>query len=139
MSDPAELLARFYDAETNLLSGHGDFSAMAQTLHEDCVIVQPESLPYAGEWTGHDGYRRWMEAFSKAWTTLSVHDPRIYAAGEQTLFARSTVIATARTTGSEMPYPLLQMIWISADRIARIEPFYWDTHVVLKALSKAGA
>ena len=40
-----------------LLSGRGDLSAMAQTLHEDCVIVQPESLPYAGERTGHSGYR----------------------------------------------------------------------------------
>ena len=134
MNDPRELLGRFYEAETAYLTGRGDFSAMAQTLHEDCVMVQPESLPYAGEWTGHDGYRSWMDAFAQVWESLSVTDAQIYIGDDQTLFSRSTVNATAKATGAAVTYPLLQMITIQDERIARIEPFYWDTQTVLHVL-----
>ena len=78
-----------------------------------------------------------MKLSSEAWETLSVDDSHVYLADEQTLFSRSTVNATAKTTGTAVTYPLLQMITIRANRIARIEPFYWDTAAILQAFSKA--
>lgn len=138
MTDPRAVLERFYGAETVYLQDGGDFGPMDPTLDPHCVMVQPESLPYAGEWRGHDGYRRWMDAFGEAWTSLSVTDPQIFVAGASTVFSRSTVVAKARATGTDITYPLLQMITIREDRIARIEPFYCDTHATLAVLGEAG-
>lgn len=48
----------------------------------------------------------------------------------------STVVATAGASGADISHPLLQVVTLSEDRIARIEPFSWDTHSVLQTLSK---
>ena len=133
--DPRALLKRFYDAESAYLDGGEDFAAMTQTLHENCVMLQPDALPYAGTWIGHDGYHRWLDAFSQAWKTLRVTDAHVHLADAHTVFSRSTVVATARATAADITYPLLQMILIRDERIARIEPFYWDTHAVRDILT----
>lgn len=136
--DPRAILTRFYEAESAYLAvDEGDFAPMADTLHPECVMVQPESLPYAGEWRGHEGYHRWMLAFGRAWASLSVEDSSVYVADGETVISRSIVVATARLTGQEIKYPLLQIITIREGRILRIEPFHWDTHQVLAALAGA--
>ena len=132
------ILARFYAAESAYLEAEDDqrdFSSMAATLHPDCLMVQPDSLPYAGEWRGHEGYKAWMNAFSDAWGSLSVNDSRIYVAEADTVFSRSTVVGIVRATGQQIRYPLLQMITVRDGRILRIEPFYWDTHHILTAFA----
>lgn len=134
---PVALLARFYEAESGYLADQGDFGPMAETLDRECVMVQPDSLPYGGQWQGHQGYQDWLQAFGQAWASLSVQGSHIYAAEADTVFSRSTVVGTARATGREITYPLLQMITIRDGRILRIEPFYWDTHQVLVAFGDA--
>ena len=62
----AETLKRFYEAESAYLApSGGDFSEVAATLDPDCVIFQPTSLPYGGEWRGHGGFEAWMKAFAE--------------------------------------------------------------------------
>ena len=136
--DPIDILRRFYAAESVYLSagGRGDFSPMADTLAKDCVMLQPDSLPYRGCWRGHDGYRRWMDAFAEAWSSLDVREPHMNPCGEDLVFVRSTVHATARGSGHELTWPLLQMIQLRRGLIARIEPFYWDTHPLVAALGQ---
>ena len=138
-SDLGELVARFYGAESAYLAaepGQGDFAPMASTLHRECVMIQPDSLPYSGEWRGHAGYQAWMEAFARTWRSLAVTDSRLYQADPITVFSRSTVVATARINSRRISYPLLQMIAIRDGQIQRVEPFYWDTHQVLAALGE---
>ena len=50
-------LERFYEAESAYLTAaKPDFSAIVATLDPECVIYQPASLPYGGEWRGHLGF-----------------------------------------------------------------------------------
>ncbi len=50
-------LERFYAAESAyLLAAEPDFSPVAATLDPECVIYQPDSLPYGGAWRGHAGF-----------------------------------------------------------------------------------
>ena len=71
----AETLKRFYEAESAYLApSGGDFSEVAATLDPDCVIFQPTSLPYGGEWRGHGGFEAWMKAFAEEWSSLQVKD-----------------------------------------------------------------
>ena len=54
-------LQNFYQAEDAYLNaGEGDLSSIAKTLDPDCVVRQPTSLPYGGEWRGHAGVETWM-------------------------------------------------------------------------------
>ena len=46
-----------------------DFGPGAATLHPDCLLCEPASLPYSGEWRGLDGVVRWMRTFKAAWSS----------------------------------------------------------------------
>lgn len=129
MTDNAtEALLRFYAAEKEYLATGGqDFSSIARTLDPECVMHQPNSLPYAGEWRGHDGFEQWMTAFGETWSSLSVENPVFFPSGPDHIFVRSTVVARSKRTGTEITWPLLQMVTIRNDRILEIQPFYWDT------------
>ena len=75
-----DTLNSFYKAEAEYLaSGSGDFTAIASTLDPDCVIFQPSSLPYGGEWRGHVGFESWMKAFAQQWTYMEVKNSQLYA------------------------------------------------------------
>lgn len=106
--DSMDVLRRFYEAEEVYLSPEGgDFSVIAETLDPECAMIQPDSLPYAGEWRGHEGFERWMIAFGEQWASLSVQEPQFFPAGEEVVFVRSTVVAQAKATGVELTWPLL--------------------------------
>ena len=132
--DAFATLTRFYEAETVYMGpGGGDFSVIAGTLDEDCVIHQPASLPYGGEWRGHAGFEAWMRAFSDAWSHLEVRNPRFHPAGD-VVVSRSHVHATARASGRVTDWPLLQFVRVRDAKILELRPFHWDTAAMLSAL-----
>lgn len=133
--DPTSTLLRFYEAETAYLApGGGDFAVIAETLDPDCVLHQPASLPYGGEWRGPAGFEAWMVAFGQAWSRLEVIDPQFFPSGEDSIFVRSHVSATARVSGKEAEWDLLQHFRVRDGRILELRPFHWDTTVLLQAL-----
>jgi hypothetical protein len=130
-----EVLTRFYAAETEYLSPEGgDFGVMAELLDPGVAIYQADALPYSGVWRGHDGFKRWMEAFGEVWLSLEVRDPQIFESGE-TVFSRSTCFGVSRRTGRSVDWPLLQQIKIENGLIKEIWPFYWDTAYLLEFIT----
>ncbi|MDV6264588.1 nuclear transport factor 2 family protein [Rhodococcoides yunnanense] len=127
-SDCEQVLLKFYAAEAKYIATGGkDFSEIASTLDPECVMYQPDSMPYAGEWHGHDGLERWMAAFGDTWASLTVENPTFYPSGADHIFVRSTVVARAKRTGTDITWPLLQMITVRDGRILDMQPFHWDT------------
>ncbi|WP_410605806.1 nuclear transport factor 2 family protein [Amycolatopsis sp. lyj-90] len=127
-------LMRFYAAESRYLEeGAGDFSEIAETLDPGCVIYQPASLPYGGEWRGHAGFEAWMVAFGDAWSSLEVRNPE-FVVQEEVVVSRSHVHAVARRTNVAVDWPLLQHFRIRNGKIKELRPFYWDTALVVEAL-----
>ncbi len=138
--DSIVVLKRFYEAEEIYLSPEGgDFGVVAETLDPECAMIQPDSLPYGGEWRGHEGFERWMIAFGEQWAALSVTEPQFFPHGDDLVFVRSRVLARAKATGAEIEWPLLQMIKVRDGRILEIRPFYWDTALVLRGCGLQGA
>ena len=128
-------LRRFYTAETAFLApGGGDFTPIAETLDPDCVLYQPASLPYGGEWRGPEGFRAWMTAFGKVWSTLEVVDPQFYPSGDDVIVSRSHVHAVSRVTGRNVDWPLMQFFRVRDDRIVELRPFHWDTAALLAGI-----
>lgn len=136
--DPAlAAIERFYEAETAYLApGGGDFGVIAATLDPECVLYQPASLPYGGEWRGHSGFRRWMEAFGEQWASLEVKNARFYPV-EDIVFSHSHVYAVARASGQAIDWPLLQLFRVRDSKILELRPFHWDTAAMLPALDRS--
>ncbi|WP_164923810.1 nuclear transport factor 2 family protein [Sinorhizobium fredii] len=128
-------LKRFYAAETVYLApGGGDFGPIAETLDPGCVLYQPATLPYGGEWRGPEGFRAWMEAFGRVWSHLEVRDPQFYPSGDEVIVSRSHVHATVRATGQAVDWPLMQFFRVRNNRIVELRPFYWDTAALLAGI-----
>ena len=137
MDAALDTLMRFYAAETAYLApGGGDFAVIAQTLDPDCVLHQPASLPYGGEWRGPAGFEAWMKAFGAQWSSLEVRDPRFYPSGDLVV-SHSHVHAVARASGRTIDWPLLQLFRVRDGRILELRPFHWDTAAMLPALGLA--
>ena len=127
-------LQRFYAAEAAyLLAAEPDFTPIAATLDPECVIYQPASLPYGGEWRGHAGFEAWLCAFREVWSSLEVKESEIFSYGD-VLVSRSHVYANARGTQRKADWPLLQYFRLRNTRILELRPFYWDTSVLLDVL-----
>ena len=130
------ILTRFYDAESKYLAaGGGDFSGVAATLDPECVIYQPESLPYGGAWRGHSGFEAWMQAFAQQWSSLEVTDAELYPHGD-VIVSRSHVCAIAKGSDLRLDWPLLQFFRLRNSVILELRPFYWDTAALLTALKR---
>ncbi len=127
-------LARFYEAESAYLAaGGGDFSAIAAALDPECVLYQPASLPYGGEWRGHRGFEAWMQAFAQQWSSLEVKGTELYQDGD-VIVSKSHVYAVAKATGLNLDWPLLQFFRMREKKILELRPFYWDTAALLMML-----
>ncbi len=130
-----QVLQRFYEAEARYMAAeHPDFGPVAATLHPDCLLCEPASLPYGGEWRGRGGVERWMRLFRATWSSLEVRGSEIFGEGD-TLFSRSHVYATARATNKPADWALLQQFTIRQDGVLELRPFHWDTAAILPALS----
>ena len=132
---PFETLQRFYKEESAYLEApENGFAGIAATLDPECVIYQPASLPYGGEWKGHSGFEEWMKAFSQQWDSLEVTSPDLYPHGD-VIVSRSHVYAIAKSSGRKVDWPLLQFFRICDGKILELRPFYWDTAALLSALN----
>ena len=130
------VIQRFYEAEaTYFAPDGGDFDALAATLDPECVLYQPASLPYGGEWRGPIGFERWLQAFSAQWSSLEVKNSEFYPI-EDVVFSRSHVYAVARVSNQAINWPLLQFFRIRGDKILELRPFHWDTAAMLPALDR---
>ena len=129
-------IRRFYEAESIYLApGGGDFRVIAATLDPECVLYQPASLPYGGEWRGPAGFERWMKAFGEQWSSLEVKESEFYPVGD-VVFSRSHVYAVARATDQVINWPLLQFFRVRNFKILELRPFHWDTAAMLPAMGR---
>ena len=135
MQNPTATLRQFYAAESAyLFAAEPDFAPIAATLDPECIIHQPASLPYGGEWRGHAGFEAWMRAFTAVWSSLEVREPELFPLGE-VLVSRSHVYATARRDSRKADWPLLQLFRFRNGRILELQPFYWDTAALLASIN----
>ena len=137
MGDPDAAKAAvqsFYDAEAGYMASESrDFAPVAETLCENVLLCKPASLPYGGEYRGHDAFERWLRAFAGTWSSMEVRNSEMFALGS-IVFSRSHVYAKASATGAPADWPLLQYFRVENGRIAELRPFHWDTAAILPAL-----
>ncbi|MGV8872830.1 MAG: nuclear transport factor 2 family protein [Rhodococcus sp. (in: high G+C Gram-positive bacteria)] len=130
-----QTLMRFYDAETAYLApGGGDFAPIAATLDPECALHVPESLAYGGDYYGPAGYEEWSKAFRDEWAALEVRSPK-FIAQEDVVIVVAHCYATAKATGNDVDWPLVQLFKVRENKILELSAFYWDTAAVKAAMT----
>lgn len=135
-TDSTAVLTGMYAAEAEYLAaggpGKASFAPLAPYFSPDVVLHQAEALPFGGTWRGHAGMERFFLAMSLAWESFDMVEQEFLATGE-TAVVLTRVRARARATGRELDFPILQTLTIEDGRIARVQPFYWDTAAIAEA------
>jgi uncharacterized protein len=132
-----QVLERFYEAERKYMQAGGlkagaSFEGMAETLHPDVVLHQSPDLPYGGEWKGHEGFKKWSIAMSEAYEYLDVRDPQFFE-NEDTVVILCRLITRSRATGTELEYPMAQVMKIRGGKLVECRPFYWNVPAYISA------
>ncbi|MEV6278615.1 nuclear transport factor 2 family protein [Nocardia sp. NPDC051832] len=132
-SDVMTSLQAFYAAEAAYLTEGAAFEGMARHLAADVVMHQASSLPYGGEWHGHEGFRRFIAAMGDNWDGLWF-DEQHFVSDQDRVVVFSRGRLRARHTGRMLETSLLQWISFRDGLITEFRPYYHDTAAVLAAL-----
>ncbi len=130
MSDPIEVIGRFYAAEADYMNAGGaasgaDFTTMAATLSSDVVLHQSPDLPWGGDFHGHAGYEDWARQMSVAFDQLEVKERRFFVEGDMVVIT-CRLVTRSRTTGEKLDLPMAQVVRTIGERIVEFRPFYWN-------------
>ena len=130
MSDPIEVIGRFYSAEADYMKAGGaaagaDFTAMAATLAPDVVLHQSPDLPWGGEFHGHAGYEDWARQMSADFDQLEVRDRRFFVEGD-TVVITCRLVTRSRSKGEVLDLPMTQVVRTRGRQIVEFRPFYWN-------------
>ncbi|MEC3956625.1 nuclear transport factor 2 family protein [Nocardia sp. CDC153] len=128
-------LRDFYAAEAAYLTEGAEFEQMAAHLAPDVVMYQASSLPYGGEWHGHEGFRRFIAAMGDNWDGLWF-DEQQFVSDRDRVVVYSRGRLRARRTGRTLETSLLQWISFRDGLITEFRPYYHDTSAVLAALTE---
>ncbi len=133
-----QLLDRMFEAEMACLAHSGDTRFLAEAFDTEVVVREPESLPYRGEWRGHDGVGALFKAMNRVWSSIAVEDMRC-ARDEDRVFMACTLRLTARTRNVTVSQPFAQSLRFRQGLLLEAIPFYYDTAALIEALGEADA
>ncbi|KAJ0420235.1 hypothetical protein BJY00DRAFT_313171 [Aspergillus carlsbadensis] len=137
---PRSILETFYAAERIYMSAPPstrDFSPLAATVSPTFHLEQTSALPYAGTYTGPEGFQDWATRMADYFDTVDVQDPEIFEReGSNKVVVLSNVLFRVRATGEELVFPFAQAITVDLEMgvMTEIRPFYWDVAAVNRAL-----
>jgi ketosteroid isomerase-like protein len=108
-----------------------DEKAHAATYAQECVIEEPDVLPWGGVYRGRDGQRRLVERYDEAWNQVQVTPLEYTRAGELVYALVSLDGETA--SGSSVDMLTIECFRVGPDGIVEQRVFYWDTAALARA------
>ena len=140
----AEILARFYQAETIYMAAppeERDFaSGMGRTLSPDLRLYQSPDLMFSSsEYHGHEGFQKWSKEMAGFFSHLVVADPQVFEKdGANDVVVVSRLELKTREGGKEWAAPLTQVVGVDREKgvITSIRPFYWNVAGLKKLLGQ---
>lgn len=111
----------------------GDRDRALSALSPAAVLVEPNSLPYRGEFVGPDEWRRFFALFGAAWSSARTDNHRYAVAGNE-VWARFDLTVTTHC-GVSVTTPVAESLRVDSERIARLEVFYADTAALIQGLA----
>lgn len=113
--------------------GVGDWARMEQLLHPDFEVVEAAGLPYAGVYRGAEGWRRLSDAVLSTWSGFRLALMEMHGGNEDAAVLRFAMSGRSRKTGTAWETSVLELWKFRDDRLIRIDPYYFDTHLLARA------
>jgi hypothetical protein len=105
---------------------------MERMLHSDFEIVEAEGLPYGGCYRGFEGWRRLSDAILSTWSGFRIKLIEMHGDDESAVL-RFDISGRSRRTGTAWQSSVLELWKFRDGLLARIDPYYFDTHLLAKA------
>ncbi len=129
---PLEVVQTF---EELFMKHRPHFEDVLPVVHEDIVIHEAPSVPYAGEHRGHAGWLALARSFSDTWEPTAPIECRFDAVGEDEVVARVKLDVIARPTGKPITLRIAEFHRVRDGKICETTIYYWDTAAMVEALT----
>lgn len=113
--------------------GRGDLDGFLADFAEDSVMVEAESLPYGGTFTGPAAIKAAITSVFDYWTGFSYTIEHIVY-GDEYVMAYGEFKATSTKTGRSVAMPLAEVWRIADGKVKMVSPIYSDTKLAVEAL-----
>jgi uncharacterized protein len=127
---PTDIVKAAYAA----MLDRGDLDAFLDFFAEDGVLLEADSLPYGGRFTGREAIRGALLQVVDLFSAFS-YKPEIFATDGDWVIAYGTFAVTVRATGKSVSFPLAETSHVVDGKIRLINPVYSDTAAILAALN----
>lgn len=128
------VLEQFIQAEVDYFNATDAEFPAEEHLDPEFVLYEPESMPYGGEWHGHEGFRRFLEVMDRTWSKMGPLSPPELIEQGDTVIVLATLDARARATDRVVQPPVCQVVRVRDGRLLEARMFYWDTARINEAL-----
>lgn len=136
-AEPLDVIAILYE-----LFGQGRLDETFDLMDPEVRLVEPgdpDVVPWAGEFHGHDGLRRFYDGLATGLSSISI-DPetlRLEPIGDDRVLALGTERGTSARTGESY---ITQSAWVWTVRDGRVAQLraYHDTEAMTRALRPHG-
>lgn len=116
-----------------------DVATMGLMLHPDFELVEADSLPYGGTFRGLDGWQALIRAVVATFAGFRLTLIDYPGESAQALVVQFALSGRGRHSGTPFETRLLEHWRFRDDRLWRIDPFYFDTHLIVDAIGQGAA
>lgn len=106
----------------------GDRDGMNELLHVDYKLFEPAGMPYAGTFTGPEGWWEFWDLFLQTWTDISVSDTKLFLSDnpdDATIYMKLS--GRSVKTGRAFSTSLIELWRFKEGQIVEMHPHYCDT------------
>jgi uncharacterized protein len=112
----------------------GDIDALLAVFHPEVEIHEPESMPYGGTWTGHDGFTALLNRIAGlAEMTITAHVAHPTVDG---VILAMNVSFKSNATGEVFHTRVIEVDRIEDGMLREIDVFYKDAHATAAFLAQ---
>jgi len=117
--------------------GRGDSATIATMIHPNFELIEANSLPYGGTYKGLDGWVALTKAVGATFAGFRLQLLDYAGEGEDSLVVHFAISGRGRQSGTPFDTRVLEYWRFRDGKLVRIDPFYFDTALVVAAIGRS--
>lgn len=103
----------------------GDLETFEKYLHPEFSVHESDSLPFAGVFTGIEGFKQVFAVVFGIYDNVEV-ERKIVCTGKDHAMVLLDFNGSCKETGEAFCTPMIEMFRFVGDKLIEIKPFYFD-------------
>jgi hypothetical protein len=112
----------------------GEVAACLELLHPENVFDEAEGLPFAGDYSGHEGFMRLLKDVNRLFE-VKLAEPQISDAGD-CVVVQLTGTFTSRATSRSAEMPVVDLYRVRDGKVAHVDVYYKDTRAMYALIAE---